>query len=326
MRAWRVSRHGEPSEVLALADIEPPVPGSDDVLVTVRAAAIGMPDVLMCRGSYAFAPPMPFTPGQEVCGVVTAVGDGAATAVGERVMGVTRFPSGSGGFAEQTLLGAGNVYRVPDTMSDADAAGFSIGWSTAWVALVRRAALVAGEHLLVLGAAGGSGATAVQLGAALGASVIAVVGGADKVRYCEALGAAVAIDRQVEDDVVAAVRRATGGAGVEVVFDPVGGAPGEDALRCLVNEGRFLAVGFAAGRWPQIDAARLVRANAGMLGVYVGAYSHEELSRDHDALLGLLDERRIRSCVTDVAEFDRLPELVGQVAAGTVIGKSVVVL
>jgi NADPH2:quinone reductase len=325
MRAWQVSRHGEPSDVLALADVEPPVPGPDDVLVAVSAAAIGMPDVLMCRGSYAFAPPMPFTPGQEVCGVVTGVGDGAATAVGERVMGVTRFPSGCGGFAEQTLLGAANVYRVPDTMSDADAAGFSIGWSTAWVALVRRAALVAGEHLLVLGAAGGSGATAVQLGAALGARVLAVVGGADKARYCAELGAAVVIDRQV-DDVVAAVRAATGGAGVEVVFDPVGGAPGEDALRCLTNEGRFLAVGFAAGRWPQIDVARLVRANTGVLGVYVGAYSHEELSRDHDALLGLLDERRIRSCVTDVAEFERLPELVGQVAAGAVIGKSVVVL
>jgi NADPH2:quinone reductase len=317
MRAWQVARHGEPRDVLQLVETDPPVPSDGEVLVDVRAAAVGMPDVFLCRGSYAFSPPLPFTPGQEVCGVVAATGD--------RVLGITRFPSGHGGFAEQTLLGVDNLYRVPEEMSDADAAAFSIGWSTAWVALVRRAQLTAGERLLVLGAAGGSGATAVQLGAALDAHVIAVVGDDDKARYCRELGARTVIDRR-HTDVVAAVRDATGGEGVEVVYDPVGGAPGEAALRCLRNEGRFLAVGFAAGRWPGVEVPRLVRANTSVLGVYVGAYSHDELTHDHERLLDLWAGGRIRSCVTDVAELERLPGLLDRVASGDAVGKAVVVV
>ncbi|HEY8217310.1 MAG TPA: alcohol dehydrogenase catalytic domain-containing protein, partial [Acidimicrobiia bacterium] len=147
MRAWQVAAHGEPRDVITLREVVPPVPARGEVLVDVRAAAVGLPDVLMCRGSYAFSPPLPFTPGQEVCGVVAGVGDGARFGIGDRVLGVTRFPSGHGGFAEQTVLGATSIFRVPETMDDADAAGFSIGWSTAWVALVRRARLQAGEHL-----------------------------------------------------------------------------------------------------------------------------------------------------------------------------------
>jgi NADPH2:quinone reductase len=317
MRAWQVARHGEPRDVLQLVETDPPVPGDGEVLVDVRAAAVGMPDVFLCRGSYAFSPPLPFTPGQEVCGVVTATGD--------RVFGVTRFPSGHGGFAEQTLLGADSMYRVPEAMSDADAAAFSIGWSTAWVALVRRARLTAGEHLLVLGAAGGSGATAVQLGAALDAHVIAVVGDDAKARYCSELGAGTVIDRR-QADVAEAVRGVTGGRGVDVVYDPVGGAPGESALRCLKNEGRFLAVGFAAGRWPGIEVPRLVRANTSVLGVYVGAYGHDELAHDLERMFELWGGGRIRSCVTDVAELGRLPEVLERVASGDAVGKAVVVV
>jgi NADPH2:quinone reductase len=177
----------------------------------------------------------------------------------------------------------------------------------------------------VLGAAGGSGAAAVQLGATLGAHVIAVVGGGDKARYCRELGAATVVDRET-DDVAEVVRATTRGAGVEVVFDPVGGAPGEAAVRCLANEGRFLAVGFAAGRWPQVDVARLVRANASALGVYVGAYTHAELAHDHDRLLELHAAGRLRSCVTDVADFADVPDLLERVAAGRAVGKAVVVL
>jgi NADPH2:quinone reductase len=324
VRAWQVTRHGEPREALELVDVEEPRPAADELLVEVSAAAIGMPDVFMCRGSYAFSPPVPFSPGQEVCGVVARVGDGTGIPVGTRVMGVTRFPSGHGGFAEQALLGESNVHRVPDVMSDADAAAFPIGWSTAWVALVRRAGLVAGEHMVVLGAAGGSGAAAVQLGAALGAEVIAVVGDEAKGRYCRDLGATTVVDRR-SDDVVDAVRAATSGRGVDIVFDPVGGAPGEAALRCLANEGRFLAVGFAAGRWPAVDVRRLVGANVSVLGVYVGAYSRAQGEADHEQLLALFQAGRLRSCVTEVVDFEALPDAVERVARGEVVGKTVMV-
>ncbi|MEX2256049.1 MAG: NADPH:quinone oxidoreductase family protein [Acidimicrobiia bacterium] len=327
MRAWRVERLGEPSEVLSLAaNVDPPEPAADELRVQVRAAAIGMPDVFMCRGTYAFAPPLPFTPGQEVCGVVTAAGaDAAGFPIGTRVMGVTRFPSGHGGFAEEALLGATTAFAVPDAMSDADAAGFSIGWSTAWVALVRRAQLAVGEQLLVLGAAGGSGATAVQIGAALGAHVIAVVGDDAKARYCRDLGAEIVIDRRT-GDVAETVRAATEGCGATVIYDPVGGAPGEAAMRCIANEGRFLAVGFAAGRWPEVDVGRLVGRNASVLGVYVGAYSRAEAEHDHDELVALFEAGHIRSCVTDGVPFAELPAAIERVARGEVVGKTVVLL
>ena len=325
VRAWQVQRHGEPRDVLVLADVEPPEPAGDELCVDVRAAAVGMPDVFMCRGSYAFSPALPFTPGQEVCGVVTAVGLGVATPVGTRVMGVTRFPSGHGGFAEVALVGASTAFPVPEGMSDIDAAGFPIGWSTAWVALVRRARLAEGEHLLVLGAAGGSGAAAVQLGAALGAHVIAVVGDGAKAAYCRELGAETVIDRRA-DDVVEGVRAATRGHGADVVFDPVGGAPGEASMRCVASEGRFLAVGFAAGRWPNVDVRHVVGRNYSVLGVYVGAYSRADNERDHEQLVALLEAGRIRSCVTETAAFDALPAAVERVGRGDAIGKTGVVL
>lgn len=325
MRAWRVTRHGEPSDVLSVADVAVPDPGADELRIRVAAAAIGMPDVFMCRGTYAFSPPMPFTPGQEACGVVTAAGAVTELAPGTRVMGVTRFPEGHGGFAEEALLGASTAFVVPDAMSNEDAAGFPIGWSTAWVALVRRARLVAGEHLLVLGAAGGSGATAVQLGVALGAHVLAVVGDDAKAQYCRDLGATTVIDRR-SADVVEVVRSATAGHGADVVYDPVGGTPGEQSIRCVANEGRYLAIGFAAGRWPTLDVAQLVRRNCSVFGVYVGAYGREDQERDHRELMTLFGAGRIRSCVTQTAAFDDLPDAVMRVARGEAVGKIVVTL
>jgi len=325
MRAWQVTRHGEPSDVLSLADVAVPDPGTDELRIRVAAAAVGMPDVFMCRGTYAFSPPMPFTPGQEACGVVTAAGAGAELPVGARVMGVTRFPEGHGGFAEEALLGSSTAFTVPDAMADEDAAGMPIGWSTAWVALVRRARLAAGEHLLVLGAAGGSGATAVQLGVALGAHVLAVVGDDAKAQYCRGLGAATVINRR-SADVVDVVRSVTAGHGADVVYDPVGGAPGEASIRCAANEGRYLAVGFAAGRWPAFDVAQLVRRNCSVLGVYVGAYGRDDHERDHRELMTLFGEGRIRSCVTQTVSFDDLPAAVMRVARGEAVGKIVVKL
>src|SRR4051794_3759218 len=187
VKAWQVQGHGEPTAALHMVDAELPEPGPGQVRLRVRAAALGFPDVLMCRGIYPLTPSLPFTPGQEVAGDVTAVGDGVDHAVGDRIMAVTAFDTGCGGFAEETLACAG--HPIPGSMSDADAAGFSIAYLTGWIGLVTRGQVQRGETLAVLGAAGGCGSAAVQLAKVLGVTVIAVVGGGEKAEYCRTIGA-----------------------------------------------------------------------------------------------------------------------------------------
>jgi Zn-dependent alcohol dehydrogenase len=195
MRAWQVHKHGLPEEVLRLADLAVPQPGPGELRVRVEAAAIGMPDVFMCRGTYRLTPALPFVPGQEVCGIVDAIGESVDVAVGTRVMGVTSFFDGRGGFADFAIMYPSTAYRVPDSMPSEVAAAFRIGYSTAWTGLVRRGELQPDEWLVVLGAAGGSGAAAVQVGCALGARVIAVAAGEEKLAFCKRLGAQAVIDR-----------------------------------------------------------------------------------------------------------------------------------
>ena len=322
MRAWQVHRHGQPLEALRLVELDEPEPGPGEVRLKVRAAAIGMPDAFMCQATYALTPPLPFVPGQEVCGVIDAVGAGVDLAIGTRMMAVTSFTDGRGGFAESTITRAATAYRVPDDMSDTDAAAFRIGFSTAWIGLVRRGALMAGEWLLVLGAAGGSGATAVQLGRALGARVIAVASGAEKLEFCRKMGAEVLIDRTSES-VPTAVLEVTGGHGADVIYDPVGGEPAEASVRCIAAGGRLLAVGFASGRWVQVDTAHAVRRNYSLVGVYAGGYTREQSEADHEALLALVAEGRLATFAHEVA-FDDLPAAVAAVGDGSVIGKTVV--
>jgi len=323
VHAWQITRNGAPRDVLAAAELAAPEPGPGELRVRVRAAAVGMPDAFMCRGSYAFRPTLPFVAGQEVCGVVDAVGPQTTTPVGARRMAVTNFFDGRGGFAEHTIVREESAFPVPDTMPDAEAAGFRIGYSTAWVGLVRRGGLVAGDRLLVLGAAGGSGATALTLGKALGAEVIAVVGGAEKVALCRDLGADMVIDR-TNTSVVDAVDDVTDGRGVDLVYDPVGGEAADATVGCLARDGRILAVGFASGRWVQPDLHRLVRRNGSVAGVYAGGYSREENTADHDALLALWGQGHLRGTGTTVVPFDRLPDAVALVDEGRAVGKVVV--
>src|SRR3954454_2331924 len=177
MRAWQVYRHGEPEEALHLVDVPVPEPGPGDVRIKVGAAPLALPDVIMCRGVYPLTPPLPFTSGQEVSGVVTAAGEASPVAVGQRVMTVTSFVRGLGGFADECIAPGGATFPVPSAMPDVDAAAFLIAYHTAWIGLVRRGDLQGGAALVVTGSAGGTGAAAIQLGKALGARVIAVAGG-----------------------------------------------------------------------------------------------------------------------------------------------------
>ena len=317
-----MSAPGEPGEVLRREEVAVPEPGPGEIRLRVRTAGLGLPDALLCRGSYAFTPPRPFVPGQEVCGTVDAVGPGTDGEVGARVMAVTNFFDGRGGLAEYTIARFDSVFRVPESMDDLVAGGFRIGSSTAWVALVRRGRAVAGERLLVLGAAGGSGAAAVALGRVLGLTVIAVVSDDRRAALCRRLGADVVVDRTA-GPVVDAVLAVTDGEGVDLVFDPVGGDAAAATVGCLARDARLLAVGFASGSWARPDPWALVRRNAALVGVYAGGYTRAENLADHEALLDVFGAGRLPSVVEEVA-FADAAAAVGALADGTAVGKLVV--
>jgi NADPH:quinone reductase len=322
MRAWQVQAHGEPIDVLHLVEIDPPEPGPGQLAIRVTAAGVGLPDVFMCRGNYPLTPPLPFTPGQEATGIVTAVGEGVDTALGSRVMVVGGFISGDGSFAEQSLANVGSTFPVPDGLSDTEAAGFWIPHLTGWIGLVERGHLASGEWLVVLGAAGGSGIAAVQLGQALGARVIAVVSDERRAAFCRGLGAEVTLNRH-DGPLTPALRDITQGRGVDVVYDPVGGPVAVDAGGAMARDGRLLAVGFASGSWPHIDPHQLVVTNTSLVGVFAGGYSRQDLDRMHRQLSDLISAGKLRNAVTATIPFDQLPRSLQSLADNTVVGKLV---
>jgi NADPH2:quinone reductase len=326
MRAWRVTKPGEPRDALELVeDALLPPPGPGQVRMRVAAAAVGLPDVLLCRTTYGLTPALPFTPGEEAVGVVTAVGEGSASQPGDRVMAVSAFYLGHGALADECLAVGDFALPVPDTMEDAEAAGFPIAFHTAWVGLVRRAGLRAGETLLVLGGAGGTGSAALQLGAALGARVIATAGGAEKAAFCRGLGADAVIDHRRED-IAEAVRRATGGKGADVVYDPVGGEAFTAATKCIAHEGRLLVVGFASGSWGEPNLSHLANLNYSLLGVMPGGYDRAFREEAHAGLLEHWRAGRLRTPVHAVLPFARAPEALEIVARGSAMGKVIVAL
>ena len=279
----------------------------------------------MCRGpdAYPLAPPLPFTPGQECVGTVVAAGPGARTPVGARVLGVTGFFLGHGSFAEECLLLDDFALVAPDTLDDAEAAGFAIASQTAWVGLVQRARLQGGEWLLVTGGAGGAGSAAISLGCALGARVIATASGRARSDVCRALGAEVVVDRS-RDPIEDAVRTATGGRGLDVVYETAGGEAFAAASRCMAHEGRLLAVGFASGRWGDVRMPHLVDRSYSVMGVQPSGYDRAFREAAHAELLSLRSSGRFRVPLDGVFEFDALPEAVERVASGDACGKVVI--
>jgi NADPH:quinone reductase len=324
MRAWQVQRAGEPIDVLREVELDPPEPGPGQVRLRVTAAGIGLPDVFMCRGTYPLTPPLPFTSGQEATGTITAVGEGVSLSIGARVMCVTMFWEGHGSFAEECLVAADSAFAIPDGLTDAAAAGFWIPHLTAWIGLVDRGRITAGDWIAVLGAAGGSGIAAVQLGHALGARVIAVVSDDERAELCRELGADATINHR-DGPLVQALRDTTGGYGVDLVYDPVGGSLAEDAARAMARHGRLLAVGFASGAWPQLSTPELVVTNTSLVGVFAGGYSREELDDIHARLAGLVADGRLRNAVRAEIPFDALPAALQRMADRAVVGKLVMV-
>ncbi|MGQ5227661.1 NADPH:quinone oxidoreductase family protein [Streptomyces sp. yara] len=312
MQAWQVHELGEPGEVMRLADVERPTPGEGQVLLRVRAADINFPDALMCRGQYQVRPPLPFTPGVEICG---------ETEDGRRVIANPALPHG--GFAEYALADAAALLPAPDALDDAEAAALHIGYQTAWFALHRRARLEAGETLLVHAAAGGVGSAAVQLGKAAGATVIGVAGGADKAAVARDLGCDVVVDRR-EQDVVAAVKEATGGRGADVVFDPVGGDAYTQSARTVAFEGRIVIVGFASGTIPSPGLNHALIKNYAILGLHWGLYNtrNPELVRHcHEQLTDLAAKGAIKPLVSERVPLAGAADAVQRVADGVTTGR-----
>jgi len=323
MRAWQVVRTGDPGDALELRTDAPlPVPGPGQLRVRVGHAGVGLPDAWMCRGrdAYPLAPAVPFTPGQECVGTVTGAGEGAQTPIGARVLGVTGFFLGHGSFADECLLLDDFALPAPDDLPDAEAACFAIASQTAWVGLVRRARLEPGEWLLVTGGAGGTGSAAVSLGAALGARVIATASGDARCDLTRSLGAELVVDRSREA-LEPAVQAATGGRGVQVVYDTVGGDVWHAASRCIAHEGRMLAVGYAAGRWGEVRVPHLVDRCYSVMGVQPSGYDRAFRESAHARLLALRAQGRFRVPVDHVAPFDALPSALGRVASGRARGR-----
>ena len=324
MRAWQVNGTGEPAEVLRRVEVDVPEPGPGQARIQVTAAGIGLPDVLMCRGTYPLTPPLPFIPGQEATGTVTAVGEGVDLPIGARIMGVTAFTEGHGSFADECLVLAESSFAIPPGLTDADAAGFWIPHMTGWIGLVERGRIAPGDWLVVLGAAGGSGIAAVQLGHALGARVIAVVSDDERAAFCRSLGAEATVNHRA-GPVAAALRELTGGQGVDVIYDPVGGSLAEDAVGALARNGRLLSVGFASGEWPSVSTIQLVITNTSLVGVFAGGYSRDELNDIHAGLAALIADGRLRSAITAQIPFDELATAAQSMADRSVLGKLVLV-
>jgi NADPH2:quinone reductase len=261
-----------PARDLVLEDVASPVPKKNEILLDVQAAGVNFPDTLIIEGKYQFQPPLPFSPGGEAAGVVAAVGERAGTfKVGDRVMALT----GWGAFAEQVAVPFYNVMPIPEHMDFATAAAFGMTYGTSMHALKQRGQLQAGETLLVLGASGGVGLAAVEIGKAMGARVIAAASSAEKLAVAKAAGADELIDYS-QASLKEEIKRLTGGQGVDVIYDPVGGELFDQAVRGLAWQGRLLVVGFASGAIPQMAANLVLLKGAAVLGVFWGAFAQRQ--------------------------------------------------
>jgi NADPH:quinone reductase len=315
-----------PPENLAVEEVADPVPGPREVVIDVHACGVNFPDVLMVQDLYQFKPALPFSPGGEVSGVVSALGDEVTEAtevtVGDRVVAACGF----GGFAEKVAVRATSVHRVPDGVDLTAAAALLTTYGTSYHALRDRADLRAGETLLVLGAGGGVGLAAVELGALMGAEVIAAASSADKLEACRQRGATATID-YTGTDLKAWLKEYTAGRGVDVVYDPVGGDLAEPALRSTGWQGRYLVIGFAAGDIPRIPLNLPLLKGCSIVGVFYGEHASREPLANRAMiveLLGMLAGGRIRPQVSATFPLDRSADALRELMDRKVIGKAVV--
>lgn len=322
MRAIRCNRYGPPQTLVVetLPDLQP---GPGEVVIDVKAASVNFPDVLVIENKYQFKPPLPFTPGSEVAGLVRAVGEGVEhLRAGQRVAAFVRV----GGFAEQVLAPGEACMPLPDEVDFDTAAAFTLAYGTSHHAIVDRAALRAGETMLVLGAAGGVGLAAVEIGKALGARVIAAASTDEKLAIAREHGADATI-RYDSEDLRERIAALTDGRGPDVIYDPVGGAYAEPAFRSIGWRGRYLVVGFAAGEIPKLPLNLALLKGASIVGVFWGEFAKREPQRNAQAfeeLVRWLGEGKLRPHISARYRLDETPRALEDMAQRRVTGKIVV--
>jgi NADPH:quinone reductase len=317
-----VCREFGPPETLRVEDVESPEPGPGQIRIRVRAAGLNFPDTLMVAGTYQLKPPFPFTPGMEAAGVVDAAGEGSAFNAGDRVLAMT----GTGAFAEEAVVGDAQAMRIPDTMSFDEAAAFPVTYGTTLHALRDRGRLRQGEALLVFGAAGGVGLNAVEIGKILGANVIACASSEAKLAVARAYGADHGIDYSTES-IKDRVKEITGGAGADVVYDPVGGDAFDQALRCIAWDGRLLVIGFASGTIPKAPANLVLLKQCSVVGVFWGAWAQREPDanrRNFEEMLEWYRQGKIRPHVSATFGLERVPDAMQSLLSRRTTGKVVI--
>lgn len=327
MRAWRVNELGHPSVSLRLEEIADPVPAEGQILIRVEAGNVNFADILLCQGIYQDRPGVPFTPGLETSGIVEAVGPGVEIEPGVRVAGMSALPAG--GYADKALIRAHTALGMPLDIPATDATVLYSTYQTSHVGLHHRAQLQPDEWLLVHAGAGGVGSAAVQLGVAAGARVIATAGSPAKLQHCLDNGAHFAIDYTDPEAMYAEVMRITGGRGVDVAYDPVGGPVGDITRRAMAWEGRLVVVGFASGGIGTYPANHVLVKNYSVLGLHWGAYvehgGRAVIDAAHAHLIELYLAGAIKPGITDQIRLQDLPAALDRLESRQVSGRLVLV-
>ena len=322
MKAVLCKAHG-PARDLVLEDVASPTPKKNEILLDVHAASVNFPDTLIIEGKYQFQPPLPFSPGGEAAGVVAVAGESAGGfKVGDRVMALT----GWGSFAEQVAVAAYNVLPIPEGMDFVTASAFGMTYGTSMHALRQRGQLQPGETLLVLGASGGVGLAAVEIGKAMGARVIAAASSAEKLQTAKAAGADELIDYS-QNSLKDQIKRLTGGKGVDVIYDPVGGDLFDQAVRGLAWNGRLLVVGFASGRIPELPANLVLLKGAAVLGVFWGSFAQRQPAdnaANFQQLFAWFAEGKLKPLVSKTYPLAEAGVAIGELAGRKAVGKLVV--
>jgi len=321
MKAVLCKSHGMP-DTLVVEDVPSPDLTEGQVLISVKACGVNFPDTLIIQGKYQFKPDLPFSPGGEVSGVIKAVGDGVTNvSVGDRVIAFSTW----GGFAEELAVDANRLIKMSDKMDFEKASAFILTYGTSYHALKDRANIQPGETLLVLGASGGVGLAAIQLGKAMGARVIAAASTKEKLDVCAANGADELINYSSED-LRARVKEITQGAGVDVIYDPVGGPLSEKALRDMSWRGRFLVVGFAVGEIPKVPLNLALLKGCSIVGVFWGDFTRREPAlneANNQELMRLFEAGKISPHIHKVYPLTQASEALNELLDKKVSGKVV---
>jgi NADPH2:quinone reductase len=323
MRAVLCEAWGGP-EGLVVKELPDLTPKPGEVVIKIRAAGVNFPDVLIIQKKYQVQPELPFSPGAEVAGDVAAVGEGvAALKVGDRVAALCT----TGGFAEQIALDAARVIKIPDSLSYEVASGFMLAYGTSWHAVRDRALLLPSETMLVLGAAGGVGLSAVEIGKAIGARVVAAASSDEKLAICREHGADETINYATED-LREGIKRSCGKTGPDVIYDPVGGKFSEAAFRSIGWRGRHLVIGFANGEIPAIPLNLTLLKGASLVGVFWGSFTQREpqhFMQGISEMLVWMQEGKIKPLISKTYTLDEAPQALLDMAARKVTGKIVII-